>query len=560
MLKNLIIRDFVIVDNLELDFSSGFTALTGETGAGKSILIDALSLALGERSDAGMVRTGCEKADITAEFDISGMPQLQVWLREQELEGDEGVCLLRRTLDASGRSRGFINGCSATLQQMREAGEQLIDIHGQHAHQSLLRGDAQRELLDSHAGLNKEAEGVVASFKAWQTLHCRRLLLEQNAGEVAAERELMSFQRRELETLNFAAAEWEALQADHARLSHAASLLETAQFGVEVLSEADTACLAQLNALTARLRAGLEFDAELQGTLTMLESAQNDLQEAVYALRHYQQKLDADPQQLRQQEQRMADVVEAARKYRVAPEHLPQTLAGIAARLDELGGSADLAELAQQDEAARGSYLDAAKKLSEARITAAQTLSAEITAAMQTLAMQGGQFSVALLPLNEGNAHGLEMVEFQVAANPGSPLRSLVKVASGGELSRISLAIQVAASRAATVPTLIFDEVDSGIGGRVAEIVGSLLKQLGKHYQVMCVTHLPQVAAQADAQWQVSKASHAGKTLSSIGVLGKAERIEEIARMLGGVKITETTRKHAAELLNLTSLSLGGRD
>jgi DNA repair protein RecN (Recombination protein N) len=549
MLKYLVIRDFVIVDSLELDFSSGFTALTGETGAGKSILIDALSLALGERGDAGMVRTGCEKADITAEFDIADMPQLQAWLCEQDLEGDEGVCLLRRTLDTGGRSRGFVNGRSATLQQMREAGERLIDIHGQHAHQSLVRADAQRDLLDSHAGLGKQVEEVMAGYKAWQTLHRRRQQLEQNAEAVAAERELLSFQRRELETLNFAPAEWESLHADHARLSHAASLLETAQFGVEVLSEADTACLAQLNALTARLRSGLEFDAELQGTLSMLESAQNDLQEAVYALRHYQQKLDADPQQLRQQEQRMADVVEAARKYRVSPEQLPQALAGIVARLDELGGNTDLAELARQDEAARAVYLDAARNLSEARITAAEVMSAEITAAMQTLAMQGGQFSVALLPLNEGTEHGLEIVEFQVAANQGSPMRNLAKVASGGELSRISLAIQVAASRAAAVPTLIFDEVDSGIGGRVAEIVGSLLKQLGKRHQVLCVTHLPQVAAQADAQWQVSKASHAGKTLSSISVLGKAERIEEIARMLGGVKITETTRKHAAELL-----------
>ncbi len=551
MLKHLIIRDFVIVDTLELDFSSGFTALTGETGAGKSILIDALSLALGERGDAGMVRSGSERAEIDAEFDVSGLPQLQTWLREQELAGDEGVCLLRRTLDAAGRSRGFINGRSATLQQLREAGEQLLDIHGQHAHQSLLRADAQRDLLDSHAGLGKQAEEVATSFKAWQALHRRRLQLEQNAEAVAAERELLSFQRRELETLNFSAAEWEVSQADHARLSHAASLLETAQFGVEVLSESDTACLAQLNALTARLRGGLEFDAGLQDTLTMLESAQNELQEAVYALRHYQQKLDADPQRLQQQEQRMADVVEAARKYRVPPEQLPEALAKIVARLDELGGSADLAELAKQDEAARGAYLAAATKLSEARIAAAQTLSTEITAAMQTLAMQGGQFSVALLPLNEGNVNGLEMVEFQVAANQGTPLRNLAKVASGGELSRISLAIQVAASRAATVPTLIFDEVDSGIGGRVAEIVGNLLKQLGKRHQVMCVTHLPQVAAQADAQWQVSKAAHAGKTLSSIRVLGDAERIEEIARMLGGVKITETTRKHAAELLGV---------
>jgi DNA repair protein RecN (Recombination protein N) len=551
MLKNLIIRDFVIVDTVELDFTTGFTALTGETGAGKSILIDALTLALGERGDAGMVRSGCERADIGAEFDISGLPQMQAWLAEQGLEGDEGVCLLRRTLDAGGRSRAFINGRSATLQQLREAGEHLIDIHGQHAHQSLLRADAQRDLLDSHAGLNNQAEAVAAAFRAWQTLHRRRVQLEQNAEAVAAERESLAFQQRELETLNFSVNEWENLQSEHSRLSHAATLLETAQFGVEVLSDADSACLAQLNALTTRLRDGLEFDAGLQETLTILESAQNELQEAVYGLRHYQEKLDADPQRLRDQERRMADVVDAARKFRVPPEQLPQTLAGISARLDELGSGADLDELTRQDEAAQSAYLAAAKELSAARIDAAQALSDEITAAMQTLAMQGGQFAVALLPLNEGNLHGLESVEFQVAANPGTPLRSLAKVASGGELSRISLAIQVAASRAATVPTLIFDEVDSGIGGRVAEIVGKLLKQLGKRHQVMCVTHLPQVAAQADAQWQVSKAAHAGKTLSSIRVLDDAERIEEIARMLGGATITETTRKHAAELLSV---------
>jgi len=560
MLKYLSIRDFVIVDSLELDFSSGFTALTGETGAGKSILIDALSLALGERGDAGMVRSGIEKAEIAAEFDIGAMPQLQTWLREQELEGDAGVCLLRRTLDVSGRSRAFINGRSATLQQLREAGEHLIDIHGQHAHQSLLRTDAQHDLLDGHAGLNKQAAEVAVAFNVWQTLHRRRVQLEQNAEAVAAERELLSFQRRELETLDFSVAVWESLQAEHARLSHAASLLETAQFGVEVLSEADSACLAQLNALTVRLRAGLEFDASLQDTLTMLESAQNELQEAVYALRHYQEKLDADPQLLQQQEQRIADVMEAARKYRVKPEQLPQALQRVVARLDELGGNADLAELAKQESVARDEYLMLAKKLSAARSKAAKKLSDEITAAMQTLAMQGGQFAVALLPLAEGGAHGLENVELQVSANPGSPLRSLVKVASGGELSRISLAIQVAASRAASVPTLIFDEVDSGIGGRVAEIVGSLLKQLGTRHQVLCVTHLPQVAAQADHQWQVSKAVAKGVTLSHIQVLTGEQRIDEIARMLGGTKITETTRKHAAEMLSVSSLSQRGKD
>ncbi len=553
MLKYLSIRDFVIVESLELDFSSGFTALTGETGAGKSILIDALSLALGERGEAGMVRSGCERAEISAEFDISSLPSLRAWLHEQDLQGDEGVCLLRRTLDAGGRSRGFINGSSATLQQMREAGGHLLDIHGQHAYQSLLRADAQRELLDSHAGLGKDSAQVAERYQAWQALHRRHVQLEQNAGAVAAERELLSFQRRELETLSFTVEEWENLQADHSRLSHAANLLETAQFGVEVLSDADTACLAQLNALVSRLHAGLQFDTSLQDTLTILESAQNELQEAVYALRHYQEKLDADPQRLRAQEQRIADVMEAARKYRVKPEHLPQALAGIVARLDELGGSADLAELAKQEAAAREDYLALARKLSAARAKAAKKLSEEITAAMQTLAMQGGQFAVALLPLAEGGAHGLENVELQVAANPGSPLRSLAKVASGGELSRISLAIQVAASSAASVPTLSFDEVDSGIGGRVAEIVGALLKQLGKRHQVLCVTHLPQVAAQADHQWQVSKAVAQGTTLSHIQVLGSEQRIEEIARMLGGVRITETTRKHAAELLGIAA-------
>ena len=553
MLKYLSIRNFVIVEILELEFSSGFTALTGETGAGKSILIDALSLALGERGDAGMVRSGCERAEIAAEFDIGALPTLQAWLREQALAGDDDVCLLRRTLDSGGRSRGFINGSSATLQQMRAAGELLLDIHGQHAHQSLLRAGAQREMLDSHAGLGKVSEQVAERYQAWQALQRRRTQLEQNAEAVAAERELLNFQRRELETLNFSDGEWQTLQADHARLSHAAGLLETAQFGVEVLSDADTACLAQLNALVARLRAGLEFDASLQDTLTMLVSVQNELQEAVYAFRHYQEKLDADPQALQQMESRIADVMEAARKYRVKPELLPQALLQVIARLDELGGTADLAELARQEAVAHDEYLALAKKLSAARAKAAKQLSAEITAAMQTLAMQGGQFAVALLPLAEGNAHGLESVELQVSANPGSPLRSLAKVASGGELSRISLAIQVAASDAASVPTLIFDEVDSGIGGRVAEIVGSLLKQLGKRHQVLCVTHLPQVAAQADQQWQVSKAVEQGVTLSHIQILKGEQRVEEIARMLGGVKITATTRKHAAELLGLAA-------
>lgn len=559
MLKFLSIRDFVIVSSLELDFSLGFTALTGETGAGKSILIDALSLALGERGDATMVRNGCERAEIAAEFDIAGLPHTQAWLREHELEGDAGVCLLRRVLDAGGRSRGFINGRSATLQQMREAGDQLLDIHGQNTHQSLLRPDAQRALLDGYAGMTGAAEQVAALYHDWQTLRRRRISLSENADAVAAERELLQFQRNELEGLAFDPEDWNAVQEDYARLAHAASLLETAAFGIETLSEADNACLAQLNALTVRLRDGMAHDASLGETLQMLESAQAELQEAVYALRHYQQRMDTDPQRLHIQEQRIQSVLDTARKYRVAPEQLGEALQRILARLAELGGDADLAELARQEKSAQQNYLAAAKKLSAARKKAAGKLGQEITEAMQALAMQGGSFAAALLPLvqgndigdddNRGNASGLESIEFQVAANPGVPPRSLAKVASGGELSRISLAIQVATSQLASVPTLIFDEVDSGIGGRVAEIVGHLLKKLGKDYQVLCVTHLPQVAAAADRQWQVSKAVENGVTLSHIAELEGEQRVEEIARMLGGVKITETTRKHAAEML-----------
>jgi len=553
MLKILSIRDFVIVSQLELMFAGGFTALTGETGAGKSILIDALLLALGGRGDATMVRNGCERAEITAEFDVSALPDLQRWLDEQALSGDDGVCLMRRVLDAGGRTRGFINGSSATLQQMREVGEKLLNVHGQHAHQTLLQSDAQRDLLDGYARLQGEASGVAECYREWQALKNRRISLTENTRAVAAERELLQFQKQELEALAFNLADWEELQIEYARLAHAASLLETAAFGLETLSEADSACLTQLNALTARLRDGMEHDGRLADTLRLLESAQAELQEAVYSLRHYQQRLEADPRELEIKEQRIQEVMKMSRKYRVAPEGLLQVLQHVRSRLLELGAETDLADLLKKEDDAKQRYLAGAARLSGARQVAAVTLSEEITGAMQTLTMQGGRFAVVLLPLAEGNAHGQETVEFQVAANPGVPMRNMAKVASGGELSRISLAIQVATSQIACVPTLIFDEVDSGIGGRVAEIVGRMLKQLGRDYQVLCVTHLPQVAATADSQWQVSKSVEAGITLSHIEVLNAEQRIEEIARMLGGVTLTGTTRQHAAEMLGLAA-------
>jgi DNA repair protein RecN (Recombination protein N) len=562
MLKFLSIRDFVIVDRMDLEFVPGFTVLTGETGAGKSILIDALSLVLGERSDAGDVRAGCERAEISAEFDISELSELAEWLRENGFEsdgdrdgdgeGDDGGCLLRRLIDVTGRSRSFINGRPATLQQLRIAGEQLVEIQGQHAHQLLMRAEAQRDLLDAFAASRDLTQRVTEAFRHWQGLRQRRLAWEKNAATFMQQREQLEWQANELAALNFSFDEWEALQSEHGRLANAASLLEAANAGLEALSEGELACLAQLNAVISRLSQLVSCDSNLRIVLDLLEPAQIQLQEGVYELGRYQQRIDLDPQRLQEIEDRLAAVHAAARKYRVTPNELPELLKTVTEQLAELGLHGDGASLANEEENARGKYLELANSLSKARGSAAGTLSQQVTAAMQTMAMAGGQFSVALTPLEQGNVHGLEQVEFQVSAHQGMPLRPLAKVASGGELSRIGLAIHVIASKLSATPTLLFDEVDAGIGGRVAEIVGRLLKKLGGQRQVMCITHLPQVAAAGDHQWQVAKSADSvkgGRVSSRIKVLDKQERVEEIARMLGGEKITETTRKHAAEML-----------
>ncbi len=555
MLKFLSIRDFVIVDHVELEFAPGFTVLTGETGAGKSILIDALSLVLGERSDPADVRSGCERAEISVEFDIRGLPELAAWLCDNGFEGDSGdagVCLMRRLVDSSGRSRSFINGCSATLQQLRAAGEKLVDIQGQHAHQSLLRADAQRDLLDSFSGNRELAQRVAEAYRRWQAIRQRRLDWEQNSETLTREREHLEWQSSELSALNFSLDEWEALQTDHSRLSNAASLLEAAQMGLEVLSEGEAAALGQVNVVISRLTHLLDCDSSLKPLLELLDSAQIQLQEAVYELGRYTQRLELDPQHLQEVEERLAAIHAAARKYRIMPAELPGMLETVSERLAGLGRSEDGDALAKEEAASLDEYLQLARQLSGERARAAKILAQQVTDAMQTLAMAGGEFSVALRPLERGNANGLEQIEFQVAAHQGLPLRPLAKVASGGELSRIGLAIHVITSKLGAAPTLIFDEVDAGIGGRVAEIVGGLLKKLGAERQVLCITHLAQVASAGDHQWQITKSADPaseGKVSSRITVLGRQERIEEIARMLGGAKITETTRKHAAEML-----------
>jgi DNA repair protein RecN (Recombination protein N) len=551
MLRRLTVRDFVLVDRLELDFAAGFGTLTGETGAGKSILVDALAFALGERADTGLIRVGSERAEVSAEFDLQAAPAAAAWLREQDLASEEGL-LLRRVLDTSGRSRAYLNGSSVTLQQLREVAESLVDIHGQHAHQSLLRGDAQRTLLDTHARLIPLQGEVAAAWRLWRDT---RTQLEASAGgaqALAQEREQLEWQVRELETLGFSANEWEALNIEHKRLGHAASLAEGARFSLALLAEGDAACEVQVDTVAARLDALADYDPALAEVAALLQSAQAELTEAVSALRRYADRVELDPQRLGELEHRIEAVLGCARKFRATPEDLPALLARWQKRLAVLGESADIATLEARAATSRQAYEDVAKRLSRGRAKAAAALGVDVSRVMQQLALGGGRFEVALLPVEAGTVAGLEQIEFRVAGLAGSESRALAKVASGGELSRISLAIQVVTSQAASVPTLIFDEVDVGIGGAVAEVVGRLLNELGGERQVLCVTHLPQVAARANWQWQVIKSVEGGQVRSRVVSLDQDARIEELARMLGGVEITAISRQHAREMLSIS--------
>jgi DNA repair protein RecN (Recombination protein N) len=547
MLRRLYIRDYVIVDELELEFAAGFGALTGETGAGKSILVDALSLALGERADASSVRAGRDKAEISAEFAVQGECPLAAWLAANDFDAD--TCLLRRVIDSAGRSRGYINGVPATLTQMREAADFLADIHGQHAHHSLLRAEAQRQLLDGLAGQRPLAVEVAALHAVWRQAREARLAAEKNAEAMQRERDMLAWQVKELAALGFDAAQWQETSQEHRRLAHAASLQEGVAEALEGLSEGESAAMWQVERIGARLRQLMDFDAALKDTLEIIESAQIQLQEAAHALRHYRDRVELDPARLAEVERRIQAVHDAARKYRVQPDELPQLLAGWGARLIELETLQDPAALAEREAEALRAYMVRAETLSKGRRKAAASLGKAVTEAMQQLAMPGGIFEVGLDRLPEGASCGLENVAFRVSAHPGQPAGPLSKVASGGELSRIGLAIQVIASAAGDAPTLVFDEVDVGIGGGVAEIVGRLLGQLGRERQVLCVTHLPQVAAQADWQWSIAKEGAGNGVVSRVTPLDRDGRIEEIARMLGGVKITPTTRKHATEML-----------
>jgi len=547
MLRTLHIRDFVIVDAACIDFAPGFTVFSGETGAGKSILIDALSLALGARGDATLLREGAARADVSAVFDAP--PMILPWLREHELADNEGELILRRTLDNQGRGRAYVNGVPVSLAQLRELAAQLIDIHGQHAHQSLLSTASQRALLDDQGGHLALARQVQT---AWQQCAQAQKALDaarRDADDRRQEQERLQWQVDELERLKLAPNEWQTLDAEHSRLAHAQTLLDGAAHALTALDEdGGSGAQQRLDAAAHSVRQALRHDPQLQDMLDAIESARSATAQAASDLNGYLDRLEPDPQRLAVLEQRISTLFDAARKYRVEPPELPDLLETLRVQREAGEQAADVQALEQTLAQAQAQYQDLARQLSRKRREIGKRLSEQVTAAMQTLAMQGGVFDVALQD-STPSAHGLETVEFLVAAHAGATPRPLARVASGGELARLSLALSVIASQAARVPTLIFDEVDSGIGGAVAEIVGRLLGELGQRHQVLCVTHLPQVAACGMHHYRVAKTTHQDTTSSTITLLDQAERVEEIARMLGGLNITATTRKHAREML-----------
>ena len=554
MLLALSLSDFVIVDQLKLNFETGFTVLTGETGAGKSITLDAIGLLLGDKADYGQVRQGAKEARLSALFDISQLPQLQAQLHEQGFLNDGSDELaIRRIIDAKGKSRSFINNQAATLAQLKQIGSQLIDIHGQNAHHSLNHETAQRELLDAFANHQESVQAVKTAYHQWQQAKKALHDAQNQAETLEIERERLEWQYNELAQLHLRPNEWEQLSQSHDSLAHAAELLQAAQFTEDTL-DGDNGIQRQLYQCQKTLTQLSHIEPRFAESLQLLASIEAELSEVSANMRDVAAYVEINPNELAAQEARLSELVSMARKYRVEPEELPTKQTEIETALAALEAAADIAALEAAVQQSEQAYFNLAQPLSHRRQQTAERLSQETTAHMQELAMKGAHFHIELLPCPP-SAHGLEHIQYQVAANKGSALRPLNKVASGGELARISLALQVVTSQYTHVPTLIFDEVDTGIGGGVAEIVGKALRALGKQHQVLAVTHLPQVAACGEHHWQVYKHSDGEQTISQINILNKQGRTEEIARMLGGEVLTDLTRRHAAELLTLSSTS-----
>ncbi len=552
MLMNLQVRDFAIVDRIDIEFEPGMSVLTGETGAGKSILVDALGLVLGERGSAQLVRDGAKRAEFAAEFDVSGLPAVRTWLEEQALDLDDG-CLLRRVVAADGRSRAFINGNSVPLSQLKAIGELLLDIHGQHFHQSLGRKEVQRDLLDHYGGLLDDRAIVATHFIEWQTVAERLEQLRGAEADRASRLDLLTFQRQELESLGLGEDEVEELGRERQKLQNSGRLAEGAGTALDVLMDNESGNANRMIADAMRsIDQIVDFDPSLATVVEMLDGASIQVAEAADSLRRYGESIDMDPARREWVEERLDAIQSLSRKHRVAPGELPELTERLAAEHDELSHAEERGrELEEQAARAKAAYLEHATTLSASRAKVAGAFAAAVTDAMHGLGMPGGVFEVSLAPLGQNAARswGLDNVEFRISANPGQAPQALARIASGGELSRMSLAIQVIASDGSAIPTMVFDEVDSGVGGGVAEMVGRRLQQLGANRQVLCVTHLPQVASLADRHFRISKVTDGKSTRTQVHALGKEERIEELARMLGGVEITAKTLEHAAEML-----------
>jgi DNA repair protein RecN (Recombination protein N) len=550
-LRHISLRDFVIVRELDLNLSQGFSVLTGETGAGKSILIDALQMALGERADSGAVREGATRCEVSAEFDCPA--QAHAVLEDAGFEVSDTL-LLRRSVDTQGKSRAWVNGSQATATQLRALGEMLLDIHGQHAWQSLTRPNAVRGLLDAYAGLN--TEGLKSAWHAWRQAQQAVQTARNAQDSLSREQERLAWQIGELDKLAPALDEWEDLNAQHTRLSHAQALIDAGQTAIGSLDGDEssrlgsaTGALGLLSQAIAQLQDQAHVEPEFQSIAEVLQSSLAQAEDAAHSLQTYLRKTDLDPDRLKELDQRMSQWLSLARRYKRPPEELAALLASWKQELNALEAASDLEGLEAQEKSAAAAYQTEAKKLSQQRKKAAPKLALAVTSAMQNLGMQGGRFEVALISLEQAAQHGLEDIQFLVAGHAGSTPRPVGKVASGGELSRIALAIAVTTSELGEAGTLIFDEVDSGVGGAVAETVGRLMKQLGMHRQVLAVTHLPQVASCADHHLLVSKASSKEGVSSSVTPIAGEQRVTEIARMLGGEKLSATTLAHAREML-----------
>ena len=552
MLSQINISNFAIISNLDLSLPTGMTAITGETGAGKSIVIDALDVALGDRADPKLIRAGTNRCEINVVFDVKHIPLAKEWLQEHMIDTDENECIIRRLILREGRSRAFINGSAVTLQQLRDLALLLVQIHGQHQHHALIRKDEQRLIIDRFLQNPSLCATVKKAFQAWQQVKKRIHDLQQGNGDQAAERNLLEYQLKELSDLNLAEGEWEQLNEEQKQLAHAEQLLLQLQCSLNCLSDnPDVSAVQLLTQAQTALQSVQNFHQSITGCNECLANALIQVDEVINEIQSLSSSISVDPERLQQADQRLKQLYDISRKYQVAPEALLELQQTMEEKLDDLiQQHQDIDSLKAQEDTLKQHYLDVANKLSQRRQKTASQLAKKITKSMQMLGMPEGKFHIAVEANNENpQIHGIDQIEFQTTTNPGQPLASLAKVASGGELSRISLAIQVITAQRDNTPTLIFDEVDVGIGGATAEIVGKLLRQLGETTQILCITHLGQVAAQGQQHVKIEKYKNGKQTMSTLTLLSTKQRIEEIARMVGGVKITQQTLAHAKELL-----------